>query len=131
MVTGVGVIIYHKTDLPAINRPDLSMTINTVTLQLSISSKKVFFVCSYRRSGQTRPEYEGYCEKINDMLEKISSEDPFCTILTGDFNAHNQKWYSGERTTDKYGKDMQEIFEKNNLYQTVDQPTYIIGESKT
>ena len=26
---------------------------------------------------------------------------------------------------------MQEIFEKNNLYQTVDQPTYIIGESKT
>jgi hypothetical protein len=65
------------------------------------------------------------------MLEKISSEDPYCTILTGDFNAHNQKCYSGERTTDKYGKDMQEIFEKNNLYQTVDQPMYIIGESKT
>ena len=106
-------------------------TINTIVLELSISRKKVFFVCSYRRLGQSKQEYDTYREKIDEMLEKITNESLLCTILTGDFNAHNQKWYSGERETDKFGKDMQEIFDKHNLYQTVDQPTHIIGDSKT
>ena len=125
-----GVLIYHKIDLSVRNRPDLCLTLNTIVLELSISRKKLFFVCSYRRNGQTQQEYTSYCEKIGEMLDKIDSENPFSIILTGDFNAHNKKWYS-EGKTDKFGQDMQEIFEKHCLYQTVNQPTHITGDTKT
>ena len=127
-----GVVVYHKNDLAAVNRHDLAFPTNTVVLQLTIDRKKIFFIASYRKCGQTPEQYTTYKLALEQTLEKTSTENPHERILTGDFNAHNSEWHA-EGTTDVYGTDMQDMLERHLLHQLVDQPTYITrnGESKT
>ena len=125
-----GVVVYYKNDLAAVNRPDLALPTNTIVLSLTIENKKVFFVTSYRKYGQTDQQYKLYMEQLDDTLEKITSEDPHERILTGDFNAHNKEWYDGDKT-DNFGRDMQETLEQHSLHQLVDQPTYITNNGKS
>ena len=61
-------------------------------------------------------------DKLDELLDKISDEDPHEVILTGDFNAHNAAWYGSK--TDKKGLDMQDLLDKHSLRQMVNQPTY-------
>ena len=63
-------------------------------------------------------------------MEKISLENPFAIILTGDYNSHNKKWYQGDNS-DEYGLDIQETFEKHGLIQMVNQPTFISKSGKS
>ena len=127
-----GVVVYHKNDLAAVNRHDLAFPTNTVVVQLTINNKKIFFVASYRKCGQTPEQYDAYKIALEQTLEKISSENPHERILTGDFNAHHTDWYA-EGITDDYGTDMQDILGRHSLHQLVDKPTYITrnGEHKT
>ena len=60
--------------------------------------------------------------------DKINNENPFMTVLTGDYNAKNSSWYSGDKT-DKYGLAISDIFSANALSQIVDQPTNITATS--
>jgi hypothetical protein len=127
-----GVVVYYKNDLAAANRHDLALPTNTVVLQLTIDRKKVFFVASYRKFGQSAQQYDAYMIALEQTLDKIASENPHERILTGDFNAHNAEWYA-EGITDNFGTDMQDLLGRHSLHQLVDQPTYITrnGISKT
>ena len=97
-----GVLIYHKIDLRTKRRPDLESLPNLLVAELTISKKKVFFVLVYRKFGQTSEEFDIYITKMNELLSNIESEDPYCTILTGDFNAHLSGWWEGD-TDDNFG----------------------------
>ena len=119
-----GVLIYYKQDLSAIQRIDLDNPTYTLVLELSINRKKVFFVSSYRKHGQTNEEYKIYSTKLDDLMDKISLENPFAIIITGDYNSHNKKWYQGDNS-DEFGLDLQETFEKYSMFQMVNQPTFI------
>ena len=85
---------------------------------------------SDRKYGQTNQEFSDYSEKNNEILDKIDGENPYTTIVTGDYNSHHHSWFSGDNS-DNYGYTMQEIFESHGLHQTVNQPTFITGNSKT
>ena len=117
-----GVVVYHKDDLAATNRPELALCTNTVVLALRINNKKVFFVTSYRKSGQNDLEYKEYMNKLDELLDEITNEDPHEVILTGDFNVHNATWWGTK--TDKKGLDMKELLDKHSFRQMVNQPTY-------
>ena len=51
-----GVLLYHKQNLSVKHRVDLCTPSYTLVLELSINRKKVFFVHSYRKFGQTKQE---------------------------------------------------------------------------
>ena len=101
-----GVIIYHKQDLSAKQRIDLDAPTYTLVLELSICRKKVFFVLSYRKFGQSNEDFLTYSKKFDNLMEKISLETPFCSLITGDYNSHNKIWYQGDKS-DKYGLAIQ------------------------
>ena len=124
-----GVLLYYKNDLSVKNRPDLCQMSNTIVAEFSISKKKVFLVVSYRKPSQSAQDFTTYCEQLDHIIEKINLENPFMTILTGDYNAKHNSWYTGD-TTDNFGSAIHDIFAKHALTQTVDQPTNITSRTQ-
>ena len=123
-----GVLLYYKNDLPVQNRDDLQFS-NCIVAEISILKKKTFFIVSYRKPSQTSIEFNQYIETFNLTLDKIKLENPFMILVTGDFNAKHNRWYS-EDTTDKHGTTIQEMFAHHTLTKTVDQPTNITSQTK-
>ena len=63
-------------------------------------------------------------------MNEIKNENPFCTVVTGDYNSHNNSWFHGDKS-DNYGLTMQNIFDDHSLSQLVKQPRYIANKSNT
>ena len=124
-----GVMIYHKTDMAVKNRSDLTNHSNSIVLELSIARKKVFFIVAYRKRASLM-DFNNFVEKFGILLSKIENERPHCTIITGDFNAHSNAWYNGDKT-DIYGSAMKKSFDDHNIFQLVHDPTYITKISQT
>ena len=119
-------LIYHRIDLPVKRRLDLENFSNQLVIEISISNKKVFFVLVYRKYGQNPAEFDDYTLKMDELIKKIDSENSYCTILTGDFNAHHCGWWEGD-TDDNFGIQTNQIFCQNGFEQLVKEPTYITG----
>ena len=75
-------------------------------------------------------DFENYASKMDELVSKIEAEDPYCTLLTGDFNAHLNDWWDGDED-DTYGIRTNQFFCENGFTQLVNQPTYITGTGKT
>ena len=84
----------------------------------------------YRRFGQTSDEFEHFKTKFNELCSSIKSEDPFCTVYTGDFNAHLSEWWDGD-VSDDFGTSLQNVFNSYGLHQLVNQPTYVTDKSSS
>ena len=80
----------------------------------------------YRKYGQNSVDFDNYILKMGELLTKIDSENSYCTILTGDFNAHYSGWLEGD-TDDNFGIRTNQIFCQNGFEQLVNEPTYITG----
>ena len=125
-----GVLIWHKADLAVINRPDIFDHINTIVLQISVAGKKIFYILVYRRFGQSVDEFDNFCIKFDEALTKIEAENPYCIAAGGDYNAHLKDWYA-DGVSDSKGVHIQKIFLDHGMTQLVDQPTYIVNQTKT
>ena len=125
-----GVLVYHKSDLPTKHRTDIQNNPNTIVLELSISKKKIFYVLVYRKFSQTQSDFDNFIENLSEIFHKINAENPFCTIFSGDFNAHLAEWYNGDKS-DIYGLEIQKLFNDNNMTQIVKTPTYLTNNSNT
>ena len=123
-----GVVLYYKNDLPVKNRPELCIP-NCIVAEISVARKKIFFLVSYRKPSQTSSDFDQYINNLNEVLDKISNENPHCIIMTGDFNAKNSEWYSKDKT-DKFSETMHELFANHGLVQTVKEPTNITSRTK-
>ena len=64
------------------------------------------------------------------MIDKVRGERPHSFILTGDFNCRSAQWCPLDDELPE-GTALEELIETNNLYQLIDEPTNIRGESMT
>jgi len=119
-----GALIYHKHNLSVKPRPDLATPSYTLVLELSINRKKVFFIHSYRKSGQTSQEAKTFSNLYDEMIEKIDHLNPYMTLVVGDFNAHHKNWFP-EGKTDSNGVAFKQIFDNYGLTQLVKEPTFL------
>ena len=81
-----GVMIFHKDNLALRHREDLENHPNLLVTEITICNKKIFFTVVYRRFGQTPAEFETFISKFDELCLNIKSENPFCSVFTGDFN---------------------------------------------
>jgi len=69
-------------------------------------------------------------ENFETLITNIEKERPFCTLITGDFNAHSKDWYMAGKT-DTHGSAIQTLFANHGIFQLVDQPTFITKIART
>ena len=75
-------------------------------------------------------EFNYFAEKCDGLFKKIKSESPYLTIITGDFNAHLNEWFQGDKNY-IYVITIQDIFNKHGISQLVNQQTFITNIART
>ena len=95
-----------------------------------MGKKKCFFTCLYRSPSQSPDEFDTFCSNFNLFLSNINDLNPASSILIGDFNARNLKWWSSDKETFE-GRAMHSLTTSAAYTQLIDQPTYVINNSSS
>ena len=96
--TGVG--LYIKDCFPATYRPDIAVSLECIVCEIQLNRKKDLFSIIYRSPSQSATELVEFMEKFELMLSKMSAKNPFCVVITGDFNARPLVWWENDLEND-------------------------------
>ena len=91
-----GVGLYVKDSLPTTERIDLVTLPECVVCEIQINRKKYFFVVIYRSPSQDEDEFDNFAINFELMLSKMHAENPFCVVITGDFNCRSTQWWGDD-----------------------------------
>jgi hypothetical protein len=125
-----GVLLYYRNSLAIKHCPDLEFDPNILVVEVHFGRKKIYLSVLYRRPSQTPEQFRSFSRKFDNLCSVINNKTPYASIYTGDFNAHNNSWWSGDRT-DNFGTKFQQIFSNNNLSQLVNEPTHLSANSSS
>jgi len=101
-----------------------------VCVEVNIARKKILFFVLYRNPSQNVEEFDEFVSRLQTVIDKIRGENPYSFVLTGDFNCRSAQWWPLDNELPE-GRALDELIESNNLYQLIDEPTNIRGESMT
>jgi len=125
-----GVGLYVKDTLPSKFRSDLAVLPECIILEVHIHRKKYFFVVLYRSPSQTQSEFDTFMVKFELLLSKIYAENPFCVIITGDFNCRSTEWWENDVENNE-GRLFEPFVSELGLHQLITEPTHLFGDSKS
>ena len=93
-----GVCVYYKSSLPfrVINVKYLQ---ESISFELRIGGKCCKFSCLYRSPSQTQDEFETFLKNFELTLDKIPENNPFMTVVLGNFNAKCNNWCKADITS--------------------------------
>ena len=87
-----GVGLYIKDSLPSKNRSDLVTLPECIVYEIQLNKKKYFFAVVYRSPSHDQSQFDNFTISFELMLSKMHAENPFCVIITGDFNCRSTQW---------------------------------------
>ena len=124
-----GVCVYYKSSLPftVINVKYLQ---ESISFELKIGGKCYRFSCLYRSPSQTQDEFETFLKNFELTLDKILGNNPFMTIVLGDFNAKSNNWCKSDITSLE-GSKIDTIANSYALNQLIQEPTHILNSSSS
>ena len=64
------------------------------------------------------------------LLFKINAENPFCVIITGDFNCRSSQWWENDIENNE-GRIFEPFVSELGLHQLISEPTHFMGDSKS
>ena len=121
---GGGVCVYISDQIAGTLRSDLNHPdLEVLWVEVKPNPKRSLLVgCCYRPPQCDRSFYD-YLEAT---LDKVADQD---IILMGDFNAKNEKWYSGDKTT-SHGVALKELSDHFNFAQLCHKPSHLNNAGK-
>ena len=125
-----GVGLYVKESFPAKNRVDLVTLPECIVSEIQLDGKKYFFAVLYRSPSQTAAEFEIFIKKFDVMLSRMSAENPYAVIITGDFNCRSPQWWENDNENEE-GKIFEPHTSELGLHQLISEATHIMGDSKS
>ena len=125
-----GVGLYVKESFPTRERDDLETLSECIVCEIQIKGKKYFFNVLYRSPSQSQEELKVFINKFELMLSKMASENPYCVVITGDFNARSTQWWENDIENDA-GRLIEPFTADMGFEQLISQATHIIGESQS
>ena len=120
-----GVCVYYKSSLSfrVINVRYLQ---ESISFELRIGGKCCRFSCLYRSLSQAQDEFETFLKNFELTLDKIHENNPFMTIILGDFNAKSNNRGKSDITSLE-GSKIDTIANSYGLDQLVQEPTHILN----
>ena len=122
-----GVCIYFRESLP-IRVLNLSYIDECLFLELSYENKKCFLISLYRSPSQSHEEFNQFLNRFEKLLNNIVNLNPYLILVTGDFNARSNTWWTGDINTVE-GNQIESLTSLYGLHQIVSQPTHILENS--
>ena len=125
-----GVGLYVKDSLPSQNHSDLATLPECVVCEIQLNRKKYFFVVIYRSPSQEQSEFDNFTIDFELMLSKMHAENPFCVVITGDFNCRSSQWWDNDIENNE-GKLFEPLTSDLGLHQLISEPTHLMGDSRS
>ena len=116
--------------LPSKNRPDLVTLPECVVCEIQLNKKKYFSVVIYRSPSQNQNEFDNFTINFELLLSKLHAENPFCVIITGDFNCRSTQWWENDIENNE-GRLFESITSDLGLHQLISEPMHLMGNSKS
>ena len=98
--------------------------------EIQLNRKKYFYAVVYRSPSQDQSEFDNFTMKFELMLSKMHAENPFCIIITGDFNYRSTQWWQNDSENNE-GRLFEPITADLGLHQLISEPTHLMGDSKS
>ena len=121
-----GVCVYYKSSLPF----RVKYLQESISFELRIGGKCCRFSCLYTSPSQTQDEFETFLKNFELTLDKIHENNPFMTIVLGDFNAKSNNWCRADITSLE-GSKIDTIGNSYGLNQLIQEPTHILNSSSS
>ena len=125
-----GVALYIKNSIPKRQRSDMATLPESIVCELSLDRKKYFFVVLYRSPSQNHQEFSDFMNNFELMVSKMSAEEPYACIVTGDFNCRSPQWWESDNENDER-RQFEPLTSDLGLLQLISGPTHIVGQSKS
>ena len=97
--------------------------------EIQLNRKKYFFVI-YRSPSQDQSESENFTVDFELMLSKMHAENPFCVVITGDFNCRSSQWWDNDIENNE-GKLFEPLTSDLGLHQLISEATHLMGDSRS
>ena len=96
-ITRGGVCVYYESSLPfkVVNVKYLQ---ESISFKLKIGGKCCKFSCLYKSPSQTKDKFETFLKNFELTLAEIHENNPFMTVVLGDFNAKSNNWCKADIT---------------------------------
>ena len=98
-----GVCICYKESLP-VRTINLYYFEEALLLEITYHNKNVIVSVIYRSAGQSNNEFDSFLSKLEKLVSDINNRKPALSIITGDFNARSQSWWSNDINTTEGSK---------------------------
>ena len=92
------VCVYYKSSL-ALRLIDVHYLQECLIFEIPIGGKSCNFISLYRSPSQSLDFFEEFADNLQLSLDKISNQNPFLTVVLGDFNTKSSNWYKHDKTT--------------------------------
>ena len=80
----------------------------------------------YRSPSQDQSDFDNF----ELLLSKMQAENPFCVVITGDFNCRSTQWWKDDIENTE-GKSFEPLTSDIGLHQLISEPTHIMGDYKS
>ena len=101
-----------------------------IVYEIQLNRKKYFYAVIYRSPSQGPEEFDNFTINFELMLSKMHAENPFCVIITSDFNCRSTQWWENDIKNNE-GKIFEPITAENGFHQLISEPTHLIGDAKS
>ena len=122
--------MYFKEHLPILRRDDLCNLPECLVTEIRMGKKKCFFTYLYRSPSQSPNEFDTFCSNFNLFLSNINDLNPASSIVIGDINARNSKWWSSDKKTFE-GLAIHSLTTLAGYTQLIDKPTHVTNNSSS
>ena len=124
-----GVCIYYKISL-LLKIKNIQYLQECINFEIKIKDKLCNFITLYRSPNQCQDDFESFINNFELNLDSIKTNNPFLTVILGDFNAKSSLWYNNDITTYE-GSKTDGVTSQFRLQQIIKEPTHIIGDSSS
>ena len=118
--------IYYNISLP-LKVKNIHYLQECINFEIKIKDKLCNFITLYRSPNQSQDDFESFINNFELNLDSVIVNNPFLTVLLGDFNAKLSLWYNSDITTYE-GSKIDGVTSQFGLEQIIKEPTHIIGD---
>ena len=101
-----------------------------MNFEVSIANKICRFIHLYRSPSQKQDEFQEFKSNLEINLDVLSANNPFLTVMIGDFNAKSSNWYLNDVTSFE-GSQIEFLASQFAMSQVINEPTHILDNSKS
>ena len=124
-----GVCVYYKSSL-ALRLIDVHYLQECLIFEIFIGRESCYFISLYRPPSQSSDSFEEFADNLRLSLDKICNQNPFLTVILGDFNTKSLNWYKHDQTAYE-GSNIDAVTSQFGLQQLIKELTHILGNSSS